>query len=139
MAEHAAENQSQHAAEHPAMEHVVPVGTYVLVFVALLCLTALTTGVAYIDLGMLHIGRASIDLNTVAALAIAVTKMMLVVLFFMHVKYATGMTRIVVVAGIFWLGILISLTLADELTRNWTPVPQPWDTGLLLPFLLHLF
>jgi cytochrome c oxidase subunit IV len=139
MPDHASESQPPHAAEHPSMEHIVPASTYVLVFVGLLILTALTTGVAYINLGALHIGRASIDLNTVAALAIAVTKMLLVVLFFMHVKYSTGMTRIVVIAGIFWLGILISLTLADELTRGWTPQPQPWDTGLLLPFFLHLF
>lgn len=130
-------SSSEKSAQHT--EHIVPVSTYIIVFISLLLLTGLTTGVAYIDLGSLHIGRASIDLNTVAALAIAATKMMLVVLFFMHVKYATGMTKVVVIAGIFWLGILISLTLADELTRNWTPVPQPWNTGLLLPFLLHLF
>jgi cytochrome c oxidase subunit IV len=133
MSEHAS-NSSDHSSEH-----VVPVSTYIIVFVSLLLLTGLTTGVAYIDLGTVHIARANIDLNTVAALAIAAAKMMLVVLFFMHVKYATGMTKVVVIAGIFWLGILISLTLADELTRNWTPVPQPWDTGLLLPFLLRLF
>jgi len=105
-------------------EHVVPVKTYVGVFVALICLTALTTGAAYIDMGRF---------NTVVALAIAVVKMMLVVLFFMHLKYSSGMTRIVVIAGIFWLGLLISLTLADELTRHWTPNAGPW--GLLLPFL----
>ena len=110
-------------------EHVVPVKTYAAVFVSLLILTALTTGIAYIDLG---------PLNTVIALAIAVTKMMLVVLFFMHVKYTTGMTRIVIVAGIFWLAILISLTLADELTRSWTPNAGAWGTGMLLPFLPFL-
>jgi cytochrome c oxidase subunit IV len=110
-------------------EHVVPVKIYVAVFVSLILLTALTTGVAFIDLG---------PFNTVAALAIAVTKMMLVVLFFMHVKYSSGMTRLVIIAGIFWLAILISLTLADELTRSWTPNAGAWGSGMLLPFFTHL-
>jgi cytochrome c oxidase subunit IV len=110
--------------EHTS-EHIVPVKIYVGVFVALISFTALTTGVAYIDMGAF---------NTVVALAIAVTKMMLVALFFMHLKYSKGMTRIVVVAGIFWLGIMVALTLADELTRNWTPTAGPWGL-LLLPFL----
>jgi cytochrome c oxidase subunit 4 len=110
-------------------EHIVPVKTYIAVFVALILLTALTTGVAYIDLG---------PFNTVAALLIAVTKMLLVVLFFMHIKYGSGMTRIVIIAGVFWLAILMALTLADELTRGWTPTPGPWNPSLLLPFVSRL-
>jgi cytochrome c oxidase subunit IV len=102
--------------------HVVPVKVYVGVFLALIALTALTTGVAFIDLG---------PLNTVAALAIAVAKMLLVALFFMHLKYGHGLTRIVVLAGFFWLAILIALTLSDELTRNWTPNPGSWGSGSL--------
>jgi cytochrome c oxidase subunit 4 len=101
-------------------EHVVPVRLYVTVFVALLCLTALTTGVAYIDLGAF---------NTVAALAIAGVKMLLVVLFFMHVKYSSGLTKIIVLAAIFWLALLISLTLTDVMTRQWTPTPSGWGTS----------
>ena len=111
-------------------EHIVPVKTYLAVFVALILLTALTTWVAYIDLG---------PFNTVAALVIAVTKMLLVVLFFMHVKYSSGMTKIVIIAGVFWLAILIALTMADEMTRNWTPDPGPWSSpSLLLPFVSRL-
>ena len=110
-------------------EHIVPVKTYLAVFVALILLTALTTWVAYIDLG---------PFNTVAALVIAVTKMLLVVLFFMHVKYSSGMTKVVIIAGIFWLAILISLTMADEMTRGWTPDPRPWNPSLLLPFVSRL-
>ena len=56
-------------------------------------------------------------LNTIAALAIAVFKATLVVLFFMHVKYSTRLTWAVVVGSVFWLGILLALTLADYLTR----------------------
>jgi cytochrome c oxidase subunit IV len=104
--------------------HLVPVKTYVGVFAALITLTLLTTGVAYIDMGRM---------NTVVALAIAVTKMLLVILFFMHVKYSPGLTKIVILAGFFWLAILIAISLADELTRGWTPGGQPWST--LLPFI----
>jgi cytochrome c oxidase subunit 4 len=112
-------------------DHVlVPVKTYVSVFLALMGLTALTTGVAYIDLGRW---------NTVVALAIAVTKMLLVVLFFMHVKYATGLTRVIIIAGFFWLGIMIALSLSDELTRTWEIVPKAWDTGMMMPFVSRFF
>jgi cytochrome c oxidase subunit IV len=114
--------------EHASHGHVVPVSTYVGVFIVLMIGTALTTGVAYIDLGRW---------NTVAALTIAVIKMLFVVLFFMHVKYATGLTRIVILAGFFWLGIMITLSLSDELTRGWEINPAGW--GGVIPFLLHLF
>jgi cytochrome c oxidase subunit 4 len=100
--------------------HVVPVKTYVLVFLALMVLTGLTTGVAFIDL---HAW------NTPAALAIAVVKMLLVVLFFMHVKYSPKLTKMVVVAGFFFLSLLVAFTLADELTRNWSPRALDWSTA----------
>ncbi len=109
-------------------EHIVPVKIYIGIFVALLCLTALTTAVAYKDLGA--------EWNTVVALAIAVAKALLVILFFMHVKYSSGLTKIVIVAGFFFLAILVSLTLADELTRGWTPNPGAW--GAILPLLRGL-
>jgi cytochrome c oxidase subunit 4 len=109
-------------------EHVVPVKTYVGIFIALLCLTALTTGIAFVDLGA--------ELNTVVALAIAVAKMLLVILFFMHVKYSPGLTKLVVLAGFFFLAILISLTLADELTRGWTANPGGWS--VILPSVRFL-
>ena len=111
-------------------EHIVPVKTYAGIFFALLILTALTTGAAFIDFGTLHTGIGALDaipLNTVVALAIAVVKMLLVILFFMHVKYSSGLTRIVIAAGFFFLAILVSLTLADELTRDWTANPGAWS------------
>ena len=113
---------SDHSSEHA--EHIVPVRIYVIIWVALLCLTGLTTGVAYIDLGVF---------NTVVALAIAVAKMMLVVLFFMHVKYITGLPRIVMIAALFWLAIMMSITLSDELTRNWTPPGRHWNSTITAP------
>ena len=103
-------------------DHVVPVRIYLLIFIGLLALTALTTGVAFIDLG---------PLNTVAALVIAVTKMLLVILFFMHVRYSPRLTKIVVVAGFFWLALLIGLTLSDTITRHWTQNPSGWESTSL--------
>jgi len=124
--------------------HVVPVKTYLGIFVALLALTALTTGAAFVDFDRLHTGIHLLDiipLNTVVALAIAVAKMLLVILFFMHVKYSRGLTKIVVAAGFLFLAILVSLTLADELTRGWTPEAGGWNTTLpmILPLLRGLF
>jgi cytochrome c oxidase subunit IV len=103
--------------------HVVPKKIYFLVFFALIALTALTTAVAFKDLG---------PMNTVAALAIAVCKATLVILFFMHVKYSPGLSRLVIVAAFFWLAILIALTLTDVFTRNWTPNPGGWQSSMLL-------
>jgi cytochrome c oxidase subunit 4 len=110
-------------------DFVVPVKTYVAVFVALLLLTGLTTGVAFIDLGA--------ELNTIVALTIAVIKALLVILFFMHVKYSPGLTKMVVVAGFFFLALLVAFTLADELTRTWSPQVHGWST--LLPVLHNRF
>src|SRR6266508_1484982 len=90
-------------------EHIVPARTYYTIYVILLVCTYLTWQVAFFDLGAL---------NTVAALTIAVFKAVLVVLFFMHVKYSTRLTWVVVVASVFWLGILLALTFGDYLMRG---------------------
>jgi cytochrome c oxidase subunit 4 len=81
------------------------------VFIALLALTALTTGVAFINLG--GVG------NVAVALAIAITKAVLVALYFMHLRYSTRLTVVFAGAGIFWLGILVALTLSDYISRGW--------------------
>lgn len=98
--------------------HVVPKKLYILVFAALIVLTGLTTGVAFINLG---------KWNTVVALAIAVCKASLVVLFFMHLRWSSNLLRIVVVSSLLWLAILIVLTVSDVFTRDWTPVPSSWE------------
>jgi cytochrome c oxidase subunit IV len=120
MSEHAAHDPEESKLVDPT-EHIVPVGTYVMVFVGLMIFTALTTGVAYIDLG---------KWNTVVALAIAVCKMLLVVLFFMHVKYIRSLSRIVIIAAFFWLAIMVALSLSDELTRKWEMNPAGWGPHL---------
>jgi cytochrome c oxidase subunit IV len=90
--------------------HIVPTRVYYCIYAILLVCTFLTWRVSYSDLG---------PFNAVTALTIAVFKAVLVVLFFMHVKYATRLTTLVVISGVFWLGILLSLTLSDYLTRGW--------------------
>src|SRR4051812_43614095 len=91
-------------------DYIVPKRTYYLVFAALMVFTAITVGVASLDLG---------PLNTVVAIGIAIIKATLVVLFFMHVKYSTRLTWVMVAGGVFWLGILMALTITDYLTRVW--------------------
>jgi cytochrome c oxidase subunit 4 len=93
-------------------EHILPKRTYYTIFAILMFCTYLTWQVAYFDLG---------PFNTIAALAIAVFKATLVVLFFMHVRYSTRLTWAVVVGGLFWLGILLALTMSDYLSRGWIP------------------
>jgi cytochrome c oxidase subunit IV len=95
-------------------EHVASLKTYTLVFLSLLALTLATTVVATIDLG---------SFNVVMALFIAVVKMMLVALFFMHLRDSTILTKVVVGGGMLWLAILLVFSLADFSTRGWLPVP----------------
>ncbi len=96
--------------------HVMPLRTYYLVFGALLLLTAITAAVAYADLG---------SANLPVALLIASTKAVLVILWFMHVKFQSKLTWLFVGAGFVWLIILIGFTMADVLTR--APVAAPWN------------
>jgi cytochrome c oxidase subunit 4 len=90
--------------------HILPKRVYYTIFAILLFCTYLTVQMAFLDLGAM---------NTVAALAIATFKAALVILFFMHVKYSTRLTWAVVLGSIFWLGILLTLTMSDYLTRVW--------------------
>jgi cytochrome c oxidase subunit 4 len=91
-------------------QHVVPPRIYYTIYAILMFCTALTVVIAFFDLG---------PLNAVAALVIAIVKATLVVLFFMHVKYGPRLTWAVVIGSVYWLGILLTLTLGDYLTRSW--------------------
>jgi cytochrome c oxidase subunit 4 len=95
-------------------EHIDSIKTYVGVLLALLILTGLTTEIAYVDLG---------PFSVVVALTIAVIKMLLVALFFMHLRHSNQLTKLVVLGGLMWLGILLVLTLSDFATRGWIGVP----------------
>jgi cytochrome c oxidase subunit IV len=95
-------------------EHIVPVPVYIAVFLALMVLTALTVFAALMDLGLW---------NTPVALLIAVTKAVLVVLFFMHVKYSSRLVSLAVAASVLWLLLLIAGVAADYLSRGWVGTP----------------
>ena len=90
--------------------HVASRRSYFAIFAILMICTYLTWQVAYFDLG---------PLNTVVALAIAVFKAVLVILFFMHVRHGSRLTGVVVLAGVFWLALMLIVTMSDYLTRGW--------------------
>ncbi|MGH7428293.1 MAG: cytochrome C oxidase subunit IV family protein [Candidatus Methylomirabilaceae bacterium] len=92
---------------------ILPQKTYYLVFAALLLLTLVTVEVAVFDMGLL---------NFPIALAISTCKALIVILYFMHLRYSSRLTWIVAGTGFFWLFILIALTMSDYLTRAWPPV-----------------
>ncbi len=89
--------------------HVSPIRNYVGVFVTLLALTLITVVVAFQDLG---------PLNTLVALGIAITKATIVILFFMHAKYSTRLTKLVIVSAFVWLLFLFVFTMSDFVTRG---------------------
>jgi cytochrome c oxidase subunit 4 len=95
---------------------VVPRQVYYWVYGTLLVLTLLTVGMAFLDLG---------PLNAVVALAIAIFKAVLVMLFFMHLRYSSRLMWIVAGAGVIWLAHMLIFTLSDYLTRGWIMV-QGW-------------
>jgi len=86
------------------------IGIYIVILVALLVLTAVTVGVAFIDFGRL---------NMVIALAIAFLKATLVMLFFMHLKGSSGLLKLFVLSAFAFLAVLIGMTLNDYATRHW--------------------
>ena len=92
-------------------EHISTLGSSIAIWIALLICTGLTAAVAFVDLG---------PANTIVALSIATFKAVLVVLFFMHVKYThEKMTGLVIASAIFFLLILLALSMADYATRLW--------------------
>jgi cytochrome c oxidase subunit 4 len=93
-----------------AKHHIVGPKIYGLILLTLLCLTALTTGIAFINLGVF---------SPIVALAIAVIKMTLVILFFMHVKYSSRLVKLTVASGFFTFLVLVTMTLSDYISRAW--------------------
>jgi cytochrome c oxidase subunit 4 len=95
--------------EH-AEHHIVTPKTYAMVFGALLLGTAITVKAAFVDLGIL---------NPIVALGIACTKAVIVILFFMHVKYQSKLVKMTVGAGFFTFLVLVTMTLTDYMSRAW--------------------
>ncbi len=106
----------EHAHEHA---YHPPITLYYKIFGALMILTLITVAVAFQDFGIF---------NNIIALTIAGIKTTLVVLFFMHVKYESKLTKLFTAAGFIWLAILIAFTLQDTETRRHNPGPQGWAT-----------
>jgi len=93
-------------------EHIVSPRIYAVIGATLLIFTGVTYYAATLDLNHIYHG-----LNVIVALAIAVFKATLVVLYFMHARYSPKRTQLVIIAGIFWLALLLLLTLSDYLSR----------------------
>lgn|SRR5487761_81244 len=109
------------------VSHIEKKKLYFTIWIVLLCFTALTTGMAFIDLG---------PFNTIVALAIAVCKASLVVFFFMHLRHSEGLVRIVAGVAIFWLCILIVISISDFANRNRISSPS-WPQNRP-PIVQHL-
>jgi cytochrome c oxidase subunit 4 len=90
--------------------HVAPKSLYYGIFLALLAGTGLTVAAAFVDMGAM---------NNVVMLTLAAVKALLVILFFMHVRWSTRLTWVVVASGFFWLMILFTLGMADYVSRGW--------------------
>ncbi|HVS30930.1 MAG TPA: cytochrome C oxidase subunit IV family protein [Thermoanaerobaculia bacterium] len=102
-------NEHAHSTKAPT-HHVSSLAMYFGVFLALMVLTAVTVWVSRIDLGAM---------NVPVALAVAIVKAALVILFFMHVLHSTRLTWVVVISAFLWLGVLFVLTFSDYMTRHW--------------------
>jgi len=106
-----------------AHEQTISKPTYTRVFIALMVMLVLTVTVTFIPFDKLRLAWIGVTI----AMTIAAIKAVLVVLFFMHVKVSSRLTKIFVVSGIFWLGILVGFTLSDYLTRGWLPYSADWE------------
>lgn len=104
------------SSQHAQTGHVSPVSLYVTIFLALMVLTAATVGAAFINLG---------SFNFPLAMVIAIFKASLVVWYFMHVKYQSHLTKLVVATGVFFLAILLGMMLIDYASKDFTPMPPP--------------
>jgi cytochrome c oxidase subunit 4 len=101
--------------------HVAPKSLYILIFLALMVGTAITVGVTYVDLGAF---------NLTVALLIAVTKAMLVILFFMHLKYSPKLIKVTFGASIFFFLVMVIITLSDYLARGHMGMPPYPASGI---------
>jgi cytochrome c oxidase subunit 4 len=95
-------------------DHIVSRKSYFVVYGVLMMLLLLTLGAAYVDLGRL---------NFPVSMAIAVTKGVLIILIFMHVRYDEPLVKIFATAAFLWLAILLALSLGDYLTRGILDIP----------------
>lgn len=116
-------------------EHIVSPITYIVILILLMALLALTLTAAFVDLDKFISGgahRGTAYWNMIVALVIAVLKAVLIILFFMHVKFSSRLTWAFAAAGFVWLGIMITLSMSDYATRNYppgTPLSNPMEAS----------
>ena len=109
---HASSNADPHA------QHHVPMSTFNVIIILLMVLLLVTVGAAFLPLG---------ELNMIVAMTIACIKALLVILFFMHVKYSSRLTKVFVGASFLWLTILFALTFPDYISRGWLSNSNGWE------------
>jgi cytochrome c oxidase subunit IV len=95
--------------------HVAPKSMYYTIFLLLMVLTFVTWAITYVDLG---------EFNLILALAVAVTKAMLVIIYFMHMKWSPKLFKVTIGASVFFLMIMFALTLSDYLSRGQIGLPS---------------
>jgi cytochrome c oxidase subunit 4 len=105
---------SAHAPESQGLSHVSPISLYVTIFLALMVMTGVTVGAAFVNLGWF---------NFPLAMIIACFKASLVIWYFMHVKYQSRLTKLTVATGLFFLTILLGMMLIDYSSKDFTPMP----------------
>ncbi|HWI20595.1 MAG TPA: cytochrome C oxidase subunit IV family protein [Vicinamibacterales bacterium] len=109
---------SDHASHSSGAGHVSPISLYITIFAALMVLTAVTVGAAFVDLG---------QFNFSVAMLIAGFKASLVVWYFMHVKYQSHLTKLTLATGMFFLAILLGMMLIDYTSKDFTAMPKGTD------------
>jgi cytochrome c oxidase subunit 4 len=114
--------------EYRVSEHIVSPKVYFAIFAALMLGTGVTVWAAFQNFG---------KFNIVIALSIATVKATLVVLYFMHARYSPKRTQLVIVCSVFWLAIMLALTLSDYNTRHYDT--QPGEGRLVQPAAAHSF
>jgi cytochrome c oxidase subunit IV len=108
----ASSNQDPHGEFH------VPMSTYLAIFIALMVLLVVTVVAAFIPLG---------EANMIVAMIIASLKAALVILYFMHVKFASRLTKVFVAASFVWLAIMFVMTFMDYISRDWLSNSRGWS------------
>ena len=111
-------DRSASSNQDPHGEFQIPMSTYNIVFVLLMVLLIVTVVAAFIDLG---------ELNMIVAMAIATVKAALVILYFMHVKFASRLTKVFCASSFVWLGIMFAMTFFDYISRDWLSNSRGWN------------
>lgn len=103
--------------------HIIEPYVYYRVFAVLMVLFVATVAVAFFDLSAMMNWPPA---NIIVALAIAIAKVAVIVIYFMHLKFSSRITRVFAVAALFWLTLLFGISFADYFTRDWIPQPGTW-------------